>query len=414
MLPLRSRVVLLVLLVAFAILTAVPHRIAAQDASAQSKSADSSHDSQRRFAMELFRQNHHLEALPVLEELAKQKPDDADVLFAWGVCLVDHSATVTDDAAAAQERVQARQVLLRAKELGNNSGLLLNLLEMLPEDGFVRHDSHADIDQAMRDGEAAFARNDYDAAIAAYARAYQADPKKYAAVLFIGDSYFAKKDFPNAAIWYERAIAIDPNVETAYRYEADMLIKNGDMEKARTRSIQATVANPYTGATWRALQSWAKANKVQLTPVRLRSAGGVTQKDSQHINITMDASKSSDASAVWLAYQMSRALWQMEKFKKTYPQETQYRHSLAEETDALKTAASVLEGNKEKKKVAATDPDLALLQRLSDAKMFEPYVLLSAPDQGIAADYEAYRVEHREQLEQYLSQFIVPPLAAKP
>src|SRR5262249_2277393 len=229
--------------------------------------------------------------------------------------------TVTDEAAPAQERVQARELLLRAKELGNNSGLLLNLLEMLPEDGFVHHDSDADIDQAMRDGEAAFAKNNYDAAIAAYSRAYKADPKKYAAVLFIGDSYFAKRDFSNATTWYERAIAIDPNVETAYRYQADMLIKNGEMEKARTRSIQAVVANPYTGATWRALQSWAKANKVQLTPVRLKPAGGVSQQDSGHINITLDSSKSSDTSAVWLAYQMSRALWQAEKFKKTYPQE---------------------------------------------------------------------------------------------
>jgi len=210
------------------------------------------------------------------------------------------------------------------------------------------------------------------------------------------------------------AIAIDPNVETAYRYEADMLIKNGEMEKARTRSIQAVVANPYTGATWRALQAWANANKVQLTPVRLKPAGGVSQQDSQQINITIDASKPADSSAVWLAYQMSRALWQAEKFKKTYPKETQYRHSLAEETDALKAAASVLSAGKKKKTDATADSDLALLQRLSDAKMFEPYVLLSSPDQGIAADYEAYRAEHREQLEQYLSQFIVPPLAAKP
>src|SRR5215510_3029687 len=111
MLLLRSRVVLFGLLAAFAIFTAVPYRIAAQDAGAQTKPASSTYDSQRKFAMELFRQNHHLEALPVLQELAKQKPDDADVLFAWGACLVDHSATVPDEAAAAQERVQARQLL---------------------------------------------------------------------------------------------------------------------------------------------------------------------------------------------------------------------------------------------------------------------------------------------------------------
>jgi hypothetical protein len=107
----------------------------------------------------------------------------------------------------------------------------------------------------------------------------------------------------------------------------------------------------------------------------------------------------------------------MEKFKKTFPSETQYRHSLAEEADSLKAAAaSVAESNSKKSKnVATADPDIALLARIYDAKMIEPYVLLSAPDQGIAADYVAYRERHREQLEQYLSQFIVPagPAPAK-
>jgi hypothetical protein len=103
----------------------------------------------------------------------------------------------------------------------------------------------------------------------------------------------------------------------------------------------------------------------------------------------------------------------MEKFKKTFPSETQYRHSLAEEADSLRAAASVAESNSKKSKnVATADPDIALLVRIYDAKMIEPYVLLSAPDQGIAADYVAYRERHREQLEQYLSQFIVPAAPA--
>jgi len=67
MLPLRSRVVLLV---ALAIFTAASCRLTAQDSNSQTKPPDSTYDSQRKFAMELFRQNHHLEALPVLQELA--------------------------------------------------------------------------------------------------------------------------------------------------------------------------------------------------------------------------------------------------------------------------------------------------------------------------------------------------------
>lgn len=369
--------------------------------------ADSAFQAQKTFATNLFNQNHHLEALPVLEQLLKEKPDDSDVMFMYGASLVDHSATLADDAAQSRELIRARQLLERAKELGNHSGLLMNLLEMIPANGEVHHDKNPAVAAAIQEGEGAFAKNDYDAAITAYSRAFTLDPTNYAAALFIGDSFFAKKDNANAGIWYDRAIALNPDIETAYRYEADMYARAGDLEKARKLSIQSVVAAPYTNATWRALLGWAKMAKVNLTPVQIKAAGGVTKQEDKHITITMDPTKT-DSGAVWLAYQMSRALWQTEKFKKTYPGEASYRHSLAEETDALQIAASVARELAAKNKKITADPDVALLLRLSDAKMIEPYVLLSAPDQGIAADYEAYRAQHREQLAEYLAQFIVP------
>ena len=47
--------------------------------------------------------------------------------------------------------------------------------------------------------------------------------------------------------------------------------------------------------------------------------------------------------------------------------------------------------------------------------MIEPYVLLSASDRDIALnDYVPYREQHRDQLEAYLSQFVVPPAPPKP
>ena len=71
----------------------------------------------------------HLEALPVLESLAKQNPDDADVIFAWGVCLLDHSATLPDQEAERLETVRARQLLARAQEIGKKSSLHRDQLE---------------------------------------------------------------------------------------------------------------------------------------------------------------------------------------------------------------------------------------------------------------------------------------------
>jgi len=379
---------------------------------------DDDYQAQRKFALALYEQNKHLEALPVLESLAKQKPDDADVIFALGVCLLDHSATLPDLEAERLETVRARQLLVRAKQLGKKSGLLLNLLEMLPENGASKFSSSTPVDAAMRAGEASFAKNDFGEAIKNYSRALELDPKNYHAVLFIGDSYFSEKDFPNALVWYDRAIVLDPNTETAYRYEADMLIKSGEMEKARARSIQCVIASPYSNITWRALTYWANSNHVQLSQPKIRIPAGVERKDDQHINITLSPKESKGGiDGAWAAYGISRAYWMGDNFKKNFPKEPEYRHSLLEESDSLRMAASVLSGKDDRKKHAKDyemDPDITLLLKLYDAKMIEPYVLISAADRDIALnDYAPFREQHRDQLEAYLSQFVVPPTPPK-
>jgi hypothetical protein len=88
--------------------------------------------------------------------------------------------------------------------------------------------------------------------------------------------------------------------------------------------------------------------------------------------------------------------------------------AMAEEADALGHAAKVMIG--EKLEAIAGDPDLKLLKKLAGAQTLEPYVLLSLPDRGIAIDYLGYREKNRKKLEEYLSQFVVPPApgAAKP
>ena len=40
--------------------------------------------------------------------------------------------------------------------------------------------------------------------------------------------------------------------------------------------------------------------------------------------------------------------------------------------------------------------------------MIDPYVLLSAADEGISKDYDSYREKNRGKLEAYLGSFVVP------
>ena len=373
---------------------------------------DDAYKAERQQAVAFFNQQKHLEALPLFEDLATKNPNDADVQFGLGACLIDHSATLQDEEAAKKERVRAREYLLRAKQLGNTNPLLLNLLDLLPPDGSIRHQENAQVDAAIQAGESAFAKRDYDNAIKNYSKAFELDPKNYAAALFIGDSHFAKQDFPKAQEWYDHAIQVNSDIETAYRYEADMLTRAGDMDKARTRSIQAVVAEPYNAVTWRGLAQWAKANHVQLKPVHINTHAVMTGNGNDGPLITVDPKSSPDSIAIWILYCATRTKWPKEEFKKQFPQETQYRHSLAEETDALSIAAKFQLNPGVS--LEAIDPDLALLKRLGEAGMIEPYILLNAADQGIAQDYVAYRAQHRRQLEDYLSEFVVPPAPSKP
>lgn len=385
----------------------------AQATQSSQPATDDSYAAERHQAIQLYKADKHLEALPFFEDLAKRNPDDVNVIVGLAACLIDHSATLQDQDAGAKERIRARSLLLKAQQLGDNSTLVKNLLQVTPENGVVPYQG-GDAGAAMRAGEAAFARRDFEEAINNYNKVLQLDPNNYSAALFIGDSYFAGKKFDLAREWYEKAIAIDPNRETAYRYEADMLTKNGDMETARTRAIQAVVAEPYNPITWRGLQQWAIANRLRIVPVHINVPNNVSAKDDTHININIDPNQSSEAAPVWLIYSITRAKWRGDDFKKHFPQEKQYRHSLAEEADALTVAASVLtsdddkKGKKDKKSSIPKDPDLALLLKLSTADMIEPYVLLNAADEGIAQDYENYRQQNRAKLEQYLSQFVVP------
>jgi tetratricopeptide (TPR) repeat protein len=367
---------------------------------------DETFEDHKKFAFMLFKENHHLEALPVFQDLAKRNPGDADVLLGYGACLIDHAATLTDEASARAERLQAREILLQAKELGSNATLLMNLLEVLPADGSMRYPGGPEVVDAIRQGEAEFAKNNYPAAIEHYSKAYSLDPKSYTAALFIGDSYFAAKDFLKAGQWYETAMQINPDLETAYRYAADMYTKNGEQAKGRQLAILAVVAEPYNNLPWRGLAQWANANHRTLTPVRINTHSELATSNEKGATLTLDPRQSSTAMAVWLAYSGTRLAWQKKEFKEHFPEEASYRHTLAEEVEALNQAAKVLA--QEKPEAASSDPDLALLKKIAESGMLEPYVLLSAPAKGIAIDYVSYREKNRRHLEEYLSQFVVP------
>ena len=95
------------------------------------------------------------------------------------------------------------------------------------------------------------------------------------------------------------------------------------------------------------------------------------------------------------------------KFKEEFPNETQYRHTLAEEVDALNSV--ILSAKGQKVAEDKMDNNLRQLIALQKDGMLESWVLLNNADQGILQDYPAYRDKHRDVLHAYIEKYVLRP-----
>ncbi|MGB7922246.1 MAG: tetratricopeptide repeat protein [Pyrinomonadaceae bacterium] len=410
---LASLFVSMLLLAGLAFFSA-PTRIYAQAATAND-------EAERQRALKLYTDGNWVEALPLFEKLAVSHPSDAAIIEGLGFMVISNSMHLKDAEERKRERVRGRAFLARAKELGSHHALLEATLEEIPPDGGgeLTFSKRKDVDEAILEGEEAFKRREYAKAVTAYERALRLDPQQYDAALYAGDAYFQLNDPVKAGEWYARAISIDPDRETAYRYWGDVLMKQGKMPEARDKFVEAYISEPYSRLTQAAFSQWAEKNKTQLAHPRIDIPNNVSSSKPGEVTITIDSlmldkSKDDTGSIAWFSYGIERALWMKnkdgqlsEKFSKQYPNEKTYRHSLAEEADALGLVMISLKGQMKEKKIKRLDPSLANLLKLGDAGLIEPYILLARPDQGIAQDFAAYRKANRDKLRRYVVEYIL-------
>jgi tetratricopeptide (TPR) repeat protein len=344
-----------------------------------------------------YNQGQMVDAVPLYEELLKKEPKNPLFAGRLAYCLLAKFETLPTGGERTATIVRAKKMAQRARELGDNGNLTLSVLDRAsdPEALVNRRDTK------MHAAEALFVRGDMDGALAAYQEIAAADPKSYDAPLFAGDVYYRKRDYAQAGEWFQKAILIDPNRETTCRYWGDALATAGDNEAALSKFTDAVVAEPYNKSAWVGLSQWAQKNSATLDRTQVAIPTSVSGKDGKTINIDEHALDDPQAGAAWLVYASSRATWGTELFKKSFPQEKQYRRTLDEEVTALRFALTVLDGKEVK------DPGLRRLEQLEKNGMLEAYVLLSAPDNGIAQDYARYRNEHRQVLRDYLKKYVV-------
>jgi tetratricopeptide (TPR) repeat protein len=264
-----------------------------------------------------------------------------------------------------------------------------------------------EVDDAMRAGEAAFAKGEFTTALENYQRALLLDPKLYEAALFIGDVYFKTAEQPKASEWFARAVAINPDRETAYRYWADSLIKQGKVTEAGDKFLEAFIAEPYNRLARAGFVSWGERMNIPLAHPRVDFPASVTKKGENQTTITLDPKMlekgdKDSSSGAWMIYSFTRASWATAEFAKQYPNEKAYRHSLKEEASSIRAALKSLDAKK-----ATTDTSLLILKKLDSEGLLEAFILLAMPDAGIAQDFPAYRQANTDKLRTYVKQYVL-------
>jgi tetratricopeptide (TPR) repeat protein len=368
----------------------------------------SAQESDRERAFRLYKDANWTEALPLLEKLANANPDDLKVTEMYGLVLVSQASHLKDPAARKEARFRGREVLLRAQKLGSKDTLVRVMLDEIPPDGGGDRSfsPKKEIDDAMREGEAAFASGDMTKAIESYQRALLLDPNLYEAALFTGDVYFKAADQVKASEWFARAVAMNPDRETAYRYWGDSLMRQGKVTEAGDKFVEAYIAEPYNRLSQSAFVNWGEKVHVTLAHPKVDLPATAKQKSEKETTITLDPNllgkkdDKTNAAAAWMTYALIRAGWPQANFAKEYPNEKTYRHSLKEEAAAMRAALSVLE-NKE------GDASLQVIKKLDKEGLLEAFILLALPDAGIATDFPEYRKTNIENLRRYVKLYVL-------
>ncbi len=384
-------------------------------------SAQAQDPSERQRALELYEANNLVAALPLLERVATANPNDPVILSRLGFALYANSVDVKDAALRQKMRERARTTLLRSQSLGDNSNLTRMALDALsaPDGTQVPFSDIKAAELAIREGEAAFMRGDMDKAIAAYKRALESDPQLYDAALYAGDAAYKEANnstdaqyrsdhFDAAGVWFAKAIAINPDRETAYRYWGDALDAQGKINEARDKFVDAIVAQPYTRNSFVGLTQWAGRHKVALGHPKIEPPNSTrTENGKTTLSIDPKTLNSNDGSNNWLMYDLTRIAWSKADFFKNYPEEKVYRHSLKEETAALRMVAESAARDLKSGKVKSLEGSLDNLIKLNDAGLLEAFALFARPDEGIVRDYVAYRRDNREKLRRYWLEVVI-------
>ena len=137
--------------------------------------------------------------------------------------------------------------MLKAQSLGVDTTLLNVIIERsLRRRIDKRFSAKKEVDDAMREGEAALRATRCPKRLRCTNGHWLLDPKLYEARSVRRRRLIQISRAKKAGEWFARAITINPDRETAYRYWGDSLMKQGRVTEAGDKFVEAYIAEPYS------------------------------------------------------------------------------------------------------------------------------------------------------------------------
>lgn len=177
-------------------------------------------------------------------------------------------------------------------------------------------------------------------------------------------------------------------------------------QDARTRVVDAIIADPYSEANWLELKAWAKDNHAPVSTPTIDRPDFKTHDGALAPDPALPTNPASGRSA-WMVYETCRVKHGATSLSQSAT--TGYRHSLAEESECLRATAAelrtrIIDGTLLQ---SSLDPSFQTLMALDKRGLLECWILLSASDPGLREDYPAYRNEHRQKMADYINRYIL-------
>src|SRR5215211_6424877 len=124
-------------------------------------------DSERQRAFQLYRDGKYVEALPLFEQLALKYPDDPAVIENLGMLVFTQSAYLKTPEERKTARKRGRALLVQAQKLGATDAIMNALIAGIAPDGGEdgSFSPKKEVDAAMHEGEAAFAKGEFSKAL---------------------------------------------------------------------------------------------------------------------------------------------------------------------------------------------------------------------------------------------------------